>query len=115
MRSFVDAETGRFLGSDNSPAPSASLEMLKQKYQGRIVTGITDNWQKSAEAMEELLAEWDPVGHTAESVRYVLGPPREPERQDVMAYFFENGWTGVQWEFDLRGGVVVWVRKVEGE
>lgn len=82
----------------------------KQKYEGKIVTGNTDkDFAQYAAAMEQLLAEWSPVGHTAGEVEFVIGPSSKPGR-DGLIYHFENGRVGVEWGLRLRDGRVAEVR-----
>ena len=61
--------------------------------------------------MEELLAEWDPVGHTVEEVRFVIGASGEV-RKDGLVYHFDHGFGGMGWLFKLKDGVVVGIEKV---
>lgn len=101
---------------EKMPAMSKELTNLKQKYEGRIVAGNTGkDVQRYIEAMEELLAEWDPVGLTAEEVEYVLGPPSMVDREGELHYFFDSGRAGQGWAFELKDGKVVAVRILQGE
>jgi hypothetical protein len=61
--------------------------------------------------MEQLLGEWDPVGHTVEEVRFVLGPPVQ-ELQGDLAYSFEDGWAGRGWRFRVKDGRIVAVENL---
>ncbi|MFC1739583.1 hypothetical protein ACFL1G_11145 [Planctomycetota bacterium] len=84
-----------------------NIEPIKKKYEGKIITGNTDkNYPRYAAAMEELLSEWSPVGHTSEEVQFVIGRPSDI-RGDELIYGFEDGYSGRGWRLKLQEGKVV--------
>jgi hypothetical protein len=94
---------------------SASLQILepiRKKYEGKIIPGNTDkDYPRYASAMEELLNEWNPIGHTAEEVEFIIGAPPEIIKGDLM-YRFEDGFSGVAWLFKLKDGNVIEVQQL---
>ncbi len=101
------------------PRPSASLPPALQalvpfrdKYAGKIVTGNTGrHYEQYAAAMEQLLAEWNPIGHTTEEVQFVIGSPSEI-RKDQLDYCFEDGFAGRGWRFKLKDGKVIEIQDI---
>jgi len=92
-----------------------NLEPIREKYQGKIITGNTDkDYPRYAAAMEELLNEWNPIGHTAEEVEFIIGAPPEIIKGDLM-YRFEDGFSGVAWLFKLKEGKVIEVQQLSIE
>jgi len=115
MRWRIDALTGEVYTGDNfwaasSQALSESWE-IKRKYDGRIITGNTGNdCVQYAAMMQQLLEEWDPVGHTAEEVEFVIGRPYRPA-SDRLVYRFDSGYNGVEWSLWLKDGKIVKIEK----
>jgi hypothetical protein len=93
------------------PATTPELEALRRKYAGKIKPGIDPkHWREHRDAMQQLLAEWNPVDRTVGELEFVLGPPpaREGER---LHYWFENGRTGTGWTFVVRDGRIAEVER----
>ena len=91
------------------------LEPIRKKYEGKIIPGNTDkDYPRYAAAMEKLLDEWNPVGHTAEEVQFVIGAPSEI-RKDELIYGFEGGYSGRGWRMKLREGKVIEVQQLSIE
>ena len=88
-----------------------SLKTLKNKYAGKIKSGITSEHPMYVEQMELLLGEWDAVGSTPDQIKYVLGPP-QGETESKLLYKFENGFTGTAWSFEIENGRIVKVERI---
>ena len=101
---------------------SQEVQDLRRKYQERISSegmktvtpGSHEHDQRQTrrgDAMAELLNEWDPVGHTVDEVRFVVGIPGQL-KEDSLLYYFLTNYGGKAWEFKLEGGKVVEVEQL---
>lgn len=82
------------------------FEKLKRKYSGRIKPGIShDNVTQHIQTMRELMAEWDPIGLSTADLIDMLGPPSE-KGPKVLNYFFDTGFGGIGWNFEIENGTV---------
>jgi hypothetical protein len=92
--------------------PGTDLGRLREKYHGKIKTGIDGkNYERNARNMLKLFREWDPVGHTVGELEFVLGAPSSADEQGSLVYWIDSGYVGVSWLFHTKEGRVIRVDK----
>ncbi|MDA1142439.1 MAG: hypothetical protein O3B01_28070 [Planctomycetota bacterium] len=79
--------------------------MLSKKYGGRIVTGVSEKADESAQAMKALLDTWFPLGKKLSDLEKIIG--RSPDWKSGKACFrFDNGQDGIEFQFTVDEGVI---------
>jgi len=76
-------------GDPPMPRDDEHLQRLHEKYADRIVSGV--GWEANGPgrtAMNQLMAEWNPVGHTLAELEYVVG---HRSRSVSLIYHFGTG------------------------
>jgi hypothetical protein len=81
------------------------LSYLKRTYAGELTPRTHQNADRQAVAMERFLADWYPIGKTPAELEVVAGPPSE-RRGDVLEYRFDNGRTGLCYDFKVEQGQI---------
>ncbi|UCD76539.1 MAG: hypothetical protein JSV91_06360 [Phycisphaerales bacterium] len=91
--------------------PSQEIIRLRATYADLIQTGNTGSkYPEYVRQMETLLEEWNPVGASTEDVVFLLGRP-SVRYDDRIVYFFEGGFSGVLWVFQLEDDRVTSVER----
>jgi len=97
-------------GTSAMPTNRSTVSQLAVKYRDRIQPGVRDDYPSSVHAMEELLAEWSPLGAPLGDLAEIVGTP--PEHQaDGLYYIFESGFGGVAWQLWQEEGVITGIRR----
>jgi len=68
------------------------------------------NVEAAVKGMEEFIARWQPVGKSVQELHLLLGKP-DYQTRDLVMYGFENGFSGVKWEFSVAGDRITAFKK----
>ena len=79
-----------------------------------IKEGFGKGAVKATIAMEAFLKTWNPIGRSAQEVKATLGKP-SVEKPDSIIYMFDGGAFGAIFEFVLRDGKVIELKRPPSE
>ena len=94
--------------------PPAEFARLKRKYRGRIVPRVLDENRDYMYAMEDLLAEWPPIGRKMEDLAAIIGSKAktgDDHARGAAVYRFAGTHRETEYHFIMRDGIIRSVRR----